>query len=240
MFNPAGGSPFLLIGDHAGLSIPKSLETLGVGPDGMARHIASDIGIRGLGQLLSARLDAPFIAQRYSRLVIDCNRDPARADAIVEASDGTVVPGNASLSEADRRARIEAIHRPYHAAIEAEIDGRTAAGLTTVLIALHSFTPAMDGFRRPWQAGVLHHAGETRFAYAMLDALRGVPGLTIGDNEPYRMDETDFTIPHHAYPRGLDHVELEIRQDLITEEAGQREWAERLGELLPRALGAIR
>jgi len=241
--NPGADSPFLLLGDHAGRDMPSRLGTLGLSEPDLSRHIAWDIGVAGLGPLLAARLDAPFIAQRYSRLVIDCNRDPARADSIPEVSDGSVILGNADLTPAERIARIEEVFAPYHAAIAAEIDDRVAAGLPTVVVALHSFTPVMAGFARPWRFGILH-LGASPFSDAMLARLRAEPGAgpnsdDVGDNEPYKMDDVDFTIPHHAIGRGLDYVELEVRQDLLADAAGQEAIAEMLERVLPAALGDV-
>jgi len=234
--NSGAGSPFLLLGDHAGRDIPSRLGDLGLtGPD-LTRHIAWDIGVAGLGRRLAAALDAPFIAQRFSRLVIDCNRDPARADSIPAESDGTPIPGNAALRPADRAARVAQVFAPYHARIAEELDARAAGGLSTLVVALHSFTPTMQGVARPWRFGVLH-LGDSAFSRAVLMALGAEPDAhVVGDNEPYCMDEVDFTIPHHAIGRGLDYVELEVRQDLLADEAGQQAVAERLARVLPAAL----
>ena len=219
--------------------MPSRLGTLGLSEPHLSRHIAWDIGVAGLGRLLAQRLGAPFIAQRYSRLVIDCNRDPGRPDSIPAVSDGTVIPGNADLKPPEREARVAQVFTPYHAAITAELDARTARGLPTVVVALHSFTPVMQEFRRPWRFGILH-LGESAFSDAMLARLRAEPDAgEVGDNEPYRMDEVDFSIPHHAIGRGLDYVELEVRQDLLADAAGQATVAERLTRVLPAALGDL-
>jgi predicted N-formylglutamate amidohydrolase len=230
IINSDGASPFLLLGDHAGTAIPRRLGTLGVSPGDRARHIAVDIGIRAVGERLAARIDATFIHQPYSRLVIDCNRDPATEDAMPAVSDGLIIPGNRAAGEGDRRRRIAAIHRPYHDRIAAEIAARTAAGRPTILIALHSFTPVMAGIARPWHVGVLHWTGETGFARGLLATLGGEAGLIVGDNEPYRMDAIDYTVPRHAIAAGLPYAEIEVRQDLIAEADGQEAWAVRLGE----------
>lgn len=231
LVNPDCAAPhkFLLIGDHAGRRIPQRLDGLGVAAADMDRHIAWDIGIRALGEILAERLGAPFVYQRYSRLVIDCNRDPARADAMPAVSDGTAISGNAELSAADRAVRVAAIHEPYQQAIADNLRP------DTILVALHSFTPFLRGGEpRPWQAGVLHDGGDTRFALACLAALRDEAGLTVGDNEPYAMNEIDHTIPRHAYP-ARHYVEFEVRQDLIAHPAGVAEWSERLARVLTRA-----
>jgi len=237
--NPGAVSPFLLLGDHAGREIPRALGDLGLHVRDHARHIAWDIGIAGLGEILAHALGATFIRQRFSRLVIDCNRDPARPDAIPEISDKTHVPGNAHLTPAERQARLGEVAAPYHAAIAAELEARAVRGLPTTLISLHSFTPEMNAFARPWRFGVLH-AGDSAYSRAVLARLQGDLGPDlVGDNQPYRMDEVDFTIPHHCRPRGLDYLELETRQDLIADDAGQREVAARLAKLLPAALADL-
>ena len=148
------------------------------------------------------------------------------------------MPGNAGLSAADRQARIDQIARPYHARIARELDVRAARGQPTILVSLHSFTPSMGGVDRPWRYGVLH-MGDSPFSRAVLGRLRAELGELAGDNEPYTMDGTDFTIPFHARPRGLDYLELEIRQDLIADPSGQRAAAALLTRLLPAALGDI-
>jgi predicted N-formylglutamate amidohydrolase len=237
--NPGADSPFLLLGDHAGRLIPQKLTDLGLNAAALDQHIAWDIGVAGYGERLAELLGAAFIRQRISRLVIDCNRDPARADAFPEVSDGISIPGNRDLHPCERLGRIAEVAAPYHAAIAAELDRRAAQGLPTTLIALHSFTPRMNGFERPWRFGVLH-AENSPYSRAVLARLRRELGETlVGDNEPYRMDEVDFTIPHHAGPRGLDYLELEVRQDLIAEPAGQAEIAAVVARLLPAALGDL-
>ena len=124
---------------------------------------------------------------------------------------------------------------PYHERIVLELDRRKAHRVPTVLVAMHSFTPVFKGFVRPWHAGVLYNR-DPRFARIVLELLRREGDLTVGDNEPYSVDDlTDYTIPVHGERRGLPHVEIEIRQDLIAEEDGQRAWAERLTRLLPEA-----
>lgn len=224
--NPGGRSPFLIIGDHAGNVIPSSLGRMGIGSPDLCRHIAWDIGVAGLGLALAERLDAVFLRQTYSRLVIDCNRAPGSADAMPAVSDRTIVPANAALTPEERTTRIDAIHAPYHRAIADELARRDREGRASILIALHSFTPAMSGGpARPWHAGILHDGGDPSFALALLAALRREADLIVGDNEPYRMDQVDYTLPLHAYPLRRRYAEIEIRQDLLADEQGQRRWA---------------
>jgi predicted N-formylglutamate amidohydrolase len=236
VLNAGSDSPFLIICDHAGRLVPGELGDLGVSKADFDRHIAWDIGAEGVARRLSAALEAPCIIQRYSRLVIDCNRAPDKHDSIVEESDGTKVPGNLRLSKADRQARVDQIHNPYHQAIAAELDARAERGVPTTMVAIHSFTPVMKGNARPWLIGVLH-LNDSPYALRVLAELRKDERLNAADNEPYKMDGTDYTIPWHAVQRGLPYVELEIRQDLIAEEAGQAEYAALLAEVLVRALG---
>ena len=238
-YRPAGTSPFLLVCDHAGRRIPRRLHDLGLSEADRVRHIAWDIGIAGVGRELADRLDACLIMQPYSRLVIDCNRPPGSPESIVSVSDGTPIPGNANLSAHEAELRAREIFAPYHSAIARHLDERKRAGRATILISLHSFTPVYGGVARPWQIGVLYNRHDA-LAEALLALLRGRGDLTVGDNEPYTVDdETDYTIPVHGERRGIAHVAIEIRQDLIAEESGQRQWAERLAELLPKAAAGM-
>ena len=166
-------APFLFVCDHAGRATPRRLERLSLPESAFDLHIAWDIGAGGLTQRLAGRMGACAIAQRYSRLVIDCNRYPHKADAAPAVSDGVRVPGNEGLTEADRAERVAAIHAPYHAAIDRELDARAARGLNTVLIFMHSFTPRMNGFDRPWHFGVVREDG-SRFSRLFLETVEQV------------------------------------------------------------------
>lgn len=233
--NESGSSVFFLTCDHAGRGIPRRLGSLGLSEDELSRHIAWDIGIGAVGRQLSRLLGSALILQTYSRLVIDCNRDPNVPSSIPEISENTEIPGNRDLGEAGRAARIGMIFRPYHDRVAAALDRRAAEGRATVLVALHSFTPVFKGVARPWHAAVLYNR-DARLARPLFELLSAEKGLVIGDNEPYRVtDQTDYTVPVHGERRGLPHVEIELRQDLISDPAGQTAWAERLARLLPAA-----
>jgi predicted N-formylglutamate amidohydrolase len=225
LFNAGGQSPFLIVGDHAGNAIPHRLGTLGLTEVDRARHIAWDIGVHDLGMALAQALDAPFIFQSYSRLVIDCNRDPDHPDAVPTVSDGSVIPGNAALTADRLSARVAAIHAPYHARIAAELARRTDEARPTIFLALHSFTPTLSGTPRLWDVGILHDGGNTHFAKALLADLIARPHIIVGDNEPYRMDATDYSVPRHAYAAGLPYAEIEVRQDLLADAAGVAAWS---------------
>jgi predicted N-formylglutamate amidohydrolase len=236
---PQGQSPFFLTCDHAGARVPAKLDSLGLSAEDLERHIAWDIGAASVAQKLAVRLDAILILQPYSRLVIDCNRPPGTAESIVQVSESTRIPGNESVSASDALAREREVFRPYHDRIRTELDMRDAQHRRTILIAMHSFTPCFHGHRRPWHVGLLYNR-DRRLADVLLRSLREEPDLVIGDNEPYSVDdETDYTIPHYGERRGLFHVGIELRQDLIATEAGQSEWAERLARVLERACDAL-
>ena len=237
MSNPHGTSSFLIVCDHAGRHVPARLGDLGVAAADWDRHIAWDIGAAGVCEALCPLLDATCISQAYSRLVIDCNRRPGHPTSIAPCSDGTVIPVNQDLPEADKTARAAEIFQPYQDAIAAELDRREAAGLPSVLIAMHSFTPVFGGTARAWEAGMLYNR-DPRLAHA-LGALLREAGYQVGYNEPYQLsDDSDYTVPVHAEQRGIAYVEIEIRQDLIADKEGQAHWGTVLATLLPRALHA--
>jgi predicted N-formylglutamate amidohydrolase len=224
----AGKSPFLLICDHYGRLIPSLLGDLGLPEEERCRHIGWDIGIAGVAEQMSAALDAHLVAQRYSRLVIDCNRPPAAVSSIPLISEATTVPGNEGLGREAAESRRKAIFDPYHQRIDAVIDARRQAGQPTVLVSLHSFTPIYAGIARPWHIGTLYQR-DTVLPPLVLQVLRAEPDLVVGDNEPYAVrDDTDYTIPVHGEQRGLMNTGIEIRQDLISDQAGETAWAERL------------
>ncbi len=232
LLRPHGASDVLLTADHAGNRIPRSLGDLGLAAAERSRHIAWDIGIAGVTERLSGLLDATAVLQTYSRLVIDCNRAPGHPTSIPTISETTPIPGNETLTDEARELRRRDIFAPYHRAIAGLIEVRSAAARRTILVAMHSFTPVFKGVARRVEIGVLYHR-ETALSRIMLDLLRAEGDLAVGANEPYAITDTsDYTVPVHGEARGLPHVEIEIRQDLIADEAGQRSWAARMARLL--------
>jgi len=231
-------SPFFLVCDHAGNAVPAALKGLGLSAEELERHIAIDRGALAVARLLAERLAAPLVYQRYSRLVIDCNRRPEASDSICVLADGTEVPGNRNLSEADRLARMREILQPYHARIEAALDARLAAGRPTLFVSVHSFTPRLRSrpADRPWELG-LCWGEDRRFSDAVLEALEEQErDLRLGRNEPYAVDmEKDYSIPLHAEARKLPYVEFEMRQDLLEGPETAPRWAGRLEKALRRA-----
>lgn len=234
--NPDGASPYVLLCEHASPRVPRSLGDLGLPEAERMRHIGWDIGAQALALGLSAALDAPLFVANYSRLVVDCNRPLGNPSIMPDVSESTVVPGNRSLTEAVRQARIDALFHPYHAVVSRRLDLRQAAGLPTLVVGVHSFTPVYKGQARPWHAGILFDRAQG-FGQAIIAALAADPALAIAANEPYRIDADDYTVPVHGDARGLPSVLLEIRQDLIGNDAGVADWAARLARALRAAEG---
>jgi predicted N-formylglutamate amidohydrolase len=230
--NGGARSPYVIVCDHASRTLPRALGSLGLPARDLERHIAWDIGAAALARRLREALDGWLILQNYSRLVIDCNRPLTSPGSIVESSEDTVIPGNHGVSREQAAFRVEDIFEPYHARIRRELDERASRGQASVLIFVHSFTPTFRGVARVWHAGILYHR-DTRLALPLLAALRREPELVIGDNEPYAASAlTDYGIVEHGERRGLAHVELEVRQDLLGDARGVDAWTERLARLL--------
>ena len=236
---PQGKSEFLLVCDHASRLIPRSLGTLGLDEVQLASHVAWDIGAASVARKLSALLDATLVLQNYSRLVIDCNRPPGSPTSIPTQSEYARITGNDGLTPATVNERVVAIFTPYHAAVTALLDRRRDASRRTLLVAVHSFTPIYLGKARPWHTGLMYRH-DRRLGRSLLERLRADTELTVGDNEPYAIsDTTDYTLPAHGESRQLAHVGIEIRQDLVADEAGQTAWAARLAQALTQAASQL-
>ena len=225
----------VLVADHASNHVPPDLDDLGLPPSEFARHIAFDIGVAPLARALAARLGVPAVLSRFSRLVIDPNRGDDDPTLVMRLSDGAVVPGNARLDAAGKQARIDRFWRPYDDALTATIDAAFAAGRPPILFSLHSFTPIWRGVPRPWHSGVLWDA-DPRLPQFLLARLRADPALVVGDNEPYDGALEGDTMYRHGTRRGLVHAILEVRQDLIGDDAGVAAWADRLEPILVEAM----
>ncbi len=238
--NAGGKGPFVVVADHASNRIPLRWGDLGLPPSERIRHIAWDPGSLGVSLRLVDLLDAPLIHSTVSRLVIDCNRDLDAPDLIPKVSELTEIPGNVSVDDNDRAARIAAAHAPYHAAIETVLDARKAAGLETILVCMHSFTPIYKGKQRPWPIGLIHARDET-YTRALAAALKSEsPSLNVGWNEPYSaLNGVTYTLEHHGDGRGLDATMIEVRNDEILEPAGVALWADRLARCLAEARVAL-
>jgi predicted N-formylglutamate amidohydrolase len=234
-----GKSPLFLTCEHAGRSIPLALGTLGLESSELDRHIAWDIGAGAVTRRLSDKLDAAAVLQRYSRLVVDCNRSPEAEDFIATISETTPIAANRIVNPREAEARRREVFQPFHDAVSGLLDAREEAGRISVLVSVHSCTPVYHGVYRPWHIGVLYDKDE-RFARILLDLLDRHGELTVGENEPYFLDHRrDYSVPVHGEQRGLPHVELEIRQDLVTDVDGQRRWADILAAVLTEGLGGL-
>ena len=230
-------SPFLLICDHAGNAVPKALNGLGLPRSELDRHIGIDIGILGVSEVLADLLGAPLVFQRYSRLVVECNRLNASPDSIAMISDGTSVPRNVGIDDIDRNLRVNEIAAPYHNEIACRLDQRAAANIPTVLLSMHSFTPSLLArpSNRPWHVGLCYDA-DVRFTSHVLAAIEKMPDINVGRNEPYGVDMSrDYSIPVHAEARKIPYAEFELRQDLISTATGQKSWGERLAAVVHEA-----
>ncbi|MCK0208064.1 N-formylglutamate amidohydrolase [Starkeya koreensis] len=225
----------ILLCDHASNALPPGYGSLGLPKAELERHIGYDIGAAGVTRMLAHRLGCPALLTRFSRLLIDPNRGEDDPTLVMRLSDGAVIPGNRNADAAEVERRLAHFHRPYHAAVNEEIEAALAAGVVPAILSMHSFTPSWRGRARPWHAAILWDS-DPRFTRELIDALEAPGDLIVGDNEPYDGALRGDCLFRHATLRGLASTLLEIRQDLIADEEGQREWAERLAGLLPAIL----
>jgi predicted N-formylglutamate amidohydrolase len=230
--NPEGPGPFVILCDHASNRIPQQFESSGLDPALLDLHIAWDPGALAVARYLSASLDAPLIWPDASRLLIDCNRAIDASSLIVAETERGPVEANRALSREERSRRIDKIHVPYHDAIDACLRHRADAGLGSALVAIHSFTPIFFGRPRPWQIGIVF-GEDRRLAELLIRDLQSDPALTVGINEPYSpADNVYYTVERHSRPAHLPAAMIEIRNDQIADETGQRAWADRLAKIL--------
>lgn len=234
VLNPGSTEPVLLVCDHASSRLPRAVGDLGLDPAARQSHLAEDIGAGDLARRLAETLSATAVLAGYSRLVVDLNRDLLDADAFLEFGDGVAIPGNRNLSPAERAARADALYLPYHAAIREQVRRLSAAVGVPAIVAIHSFTPVLNGVSRPWEIGILWDA-DRRIARLLLEGLRA-DGFVVGDNEPYSgKAPQDFTVDHHAEAARLPHAGIEVRQDLIDHPEG----VDRVATSLHRIIGTL-
>jgi predicted N-formylglutamate amidohydrolase len=227
----------LIVCDHAENAIPEAYGTLGLKVQDLHRHIACDLGAAGVAERLAQALGAPAVLSGFSRLLIDPNRGLDDPTLIMQISDGLIVPGNVGLSPEEIEARIEHYYRPYHQAIGQAIEAAIALGKPPVVVSVHSFTQAWKGVPRPWSVGVLWDK-DPRLALPLLQALREIPGIEVGDNAPYSGQLRGDTLYRHGTGRGLAHALIEVRQDLILAGEGQAEWAMHLANAIGKVMRA--
>lgn len=234
--NPRGASPAVLLCDHASNAIPAALRDLGLDEAARFRHIAWDIGAADVTRHLTRILDAPAVLAGYSRLVVDCNRSVDDPTAMRQISDGHIVPGNRGLDDAARALRADGCYWPYHRAVTQTIDEVAARSVVPAIISVHTCTPVMKDFERPWHIGVLS-GHDRRMADLLIAELGQDQALCVGDNRPYSgLDPHGYTIENHALPQGRPNVLLEIRQDLVDTQHGAQRWAELVGDALAKVL----
>ena len=224
IINPDGDPRFLFLCDHASNALPERYGTLGLGADELERHIAWDIGAGDVVRHLSSAFQAPAILALYSRLLIDLNREPLDPTLVMQISDGAIIPGNRNVDNAERQYRLSHFFEPYHRAISAEIDRALAAGQVPLLVSVHSFTPRWKSFQRPWHIGLLWDR-DSRAAAPLKSALERNGDLVIGDNQPYSGELKGDCLYTHGTMRGLPHILVEVRQDLIETQQGVEKWA---------------
>jgi predicted N-formylglutamate amidohydrolase len=228
------GSGILLIADHAMRLLPGEYGRLGLAESEFERHIAYDIGVEGLTRGLAKALNCPAVMARFSRLLIDPNRGADDPTLIRQLYDGAVIPGNYPLSENQRGRRIEKYFLPFRQGVrQMAAQMRESAGAPPVVISVHSFTPSMGGKSRPWHVGVLWDK-DPRAALPLIDILSAEPGMIVGDNEPYDGALHGDTLHDICTAQGIAHLLIEVRQDLILDEAGIEEWASRLAPMLAK------
>ena len=231
VLNPDGVSDIVLLCEHAANHIPAEYAGLGLTPDDLLRHIAWDIGAAAVTRQLSTLLDAPAFLGTTSRLLIDLNRPLDAISSIVTRSEATDIPGNADLDRLERDHRARRVFRPFHTAVSHVLDQRQPHGRPVRLVSIHSFTPVFLGVPRAWEGGVLFDRAEA-FGHAVIDHLRQA-GVNVGANVPYKSDRAeDFAVPIHGDDRGIPAILIEIRNDLIRDDAGIDLWAARLNEAL--------
>jgi predicted N-formylglutamate amidohydrolase len=236
ILNALGSSNAVIVCDHGGDAIPEKLDGLGLDAAQRARHIAWDIGAAAVARMLSHYLDAPAFLAGFSRLVIDLNRPSDDLTSIREISDGIVVPGNRNLSPADVACRIAEIFDPYHDAVRSAVERAEQSVVAPALISVHSFTPVMKGYERPWHIGVLF-GPDKRIAVPLIQSLSRNPEVCVGENKPYSgYDLYGHTVETHAMPKGYPNILFEIRQDLIDTRHGAEHWAEVIASSLKDVL----
>ena len=235
--NAEGQGPFAIVCDHASNRIPPAYGDLGLPPSERVRHIAWDPGALAVSMRLTHLLDAPLIHATTSRLIIDCNRFTDSESLMPELSEYTEIPGNKGIGGNERAERIARYWVPFHDAVDRVLDARKAAGLETILVCMHSFTPVFKGFARPWPIGILP-APDEHYSKALFDALKAEdPDMNVGWHEPYAgAAGYSYTVEHHG--KGLEATMIEIRNNEILEPAGVAFWADRLARCLNMARGA--
>lgn len=246
--------PLIVEVPHAGLVIPEAFA------------IDADIDPRADADLYVDALceDAPAygatkLVAHLSRWVVDLNRgaddiDPAVFEpsrALSASPRGAVWRVTMNGRPLIRRrttvteiaARIDAFHRPYHAALDAEVERLRSAHGHVVVLAAHSMPSAVRrsrGDSRPPRADVVPGTrGRTTASPTVIDAIDRVlraEGLSVLHDDPYRGGHTTARLGDPS--RGVHVVQLELNRALYMnertfeiDEAGFRRVRAMLGRL---------
>ena len=238
ILNPTAASNLIFVADHASNKVPLALNNLGLPQAELDRHIGIDIGSAWIAAYLTARFDALAVCAGFSRLVIDLNRQPTAPSSIPDISDGTYVPGNKDLTSAYRQARVDEIFWPYHAAIETAMTAVEKRGQTAILISLHSFTPVINGHKRPWDIGFLYDQ-DARLSQHMITTMQQDGDIFVGENQPYSgKDPQGFTVNNHRERPHRPSLVVEFRQDLVATQITAEAWADRFANAVEKSLAA--
>jgi len=237
--NELGQAGVLLVCDHASNALPASYGTLGLDSEHLDRHIAFDIGAADVTRRMSRSLDAPAVLSGYSRLLIDCNRQPGHSMSIPEISDNIEIPLNRALSEEEVARRQAKYFKPFHGAVERSLENFSSRGVVPAYVAMHSFTPTMNGYERPWHVGILWNK-DPRIAEPLIEILSAWSGIVVGENQPYSgRDSEGYSIHTHGGDRGIPNVLIEVRQDLLDTHHGVELWSVRIGQAVSAVVSRL-
>jgi predicted N-formylglutamate amidohydrolase len=225
--------------EHASNRVPASLRQLGLTKRQLDEHIAWDRGAAIMARAIASRLGAPLHLGRWSRLVVDLNRNPGHPKLVASESFGRVIPANRDLDDAAIMYRLQRWWKPYRDRAGADVTRAIAHHGRCLQLSIHSFTPVVDGVVRRADIGLLYdprHAGERDLARRLRAAL-APSGLGVFMNQPYRGTSDGFTtslrarLPHARYAA----LEIEANQRLLRSPDAAR----RMGRLLAAALDTV-
>ena len=200
----------LIIADHASNYVPKENNNLGLPISFLNQHIAFDIGVKELILDLSNRLKCKVIQGKYSRLLIDLNRDLDDPTVIPVIVDRKIIPGNIRLSKSEVKLRVKKIYKKYHN----EIDRTIKTENVKVILSIHSFNPIFKNKKRHLEFGILSNE-DKNLSSIIIDQLR-LQKLNVGDNKPYKGNLIGDSMYRHGLRNKLPHALIEVRNDLLS------------------------
>ncbi len=235
ILNPDAREGLIILCDHASNHVPDAYAQLGLTDEHLEDHIAWDPGAAAVTGLMCEMMGVAGVLAPVSRLLIDCNREPDHATLVPGVSDGVAVPANQDLTDAAIKKRMEDYYTPFHDACAALVEAHLDAGVTPLIVGMHTFTPVMGGEKRPWHAGFLWNK-DPRLAQAMIGLLERETDLVVGDNLPYSGQDLYYTMQRHGANNGLPQTTIEIRQDLLSKPDMVRQWAVLMADLLDECM----